>query len=555
MKISTKFTLLNILLVTFAITITTVFSLAQIRGDAESQARAVQESHLKTFWELLRAKGKSFAVRDGELFAGDYRINGNYELPDKIKEIFGGSATIFMGDRRVSTNILTAEGARAVGTILQGAPRDALFRDGKPYRGEAVILGIPYYTAYDPIRNEKGEVIGALYVGIKKSDFFAGYDRLRMGCVFIAVIVGGFFGLISVFLVRKLLFPLKAMVEKLREASRNGREISDLTIRLDAGTRDEIGLVAGEFNSLLEKMQEIISLVTTVTNSFAGTISTAVHHQASFTSQLSSSVSEISSTMEEFTSTATQIADHSQGVVEIAETTLQDTREGAAKFDILTGKMAEISSDNQTSIQEIVELGKKSKEITKIMGIINTIANQTKLIAFNAALEAASAGESGKRFGVVATEIRRLADNVFESTEEIEGKISEILDAVNRLVINSEKSSKGIREGLEYSNHTKAILDDLVSGAESTADAARQISLSTQQQQTASSQVVIALRDIEEGVRFNSGSIQQTSEISRNLTEMAGRLGKLIGEFSVGEGVSLVMDDGAAAPVRESAAP
>ncbi len=554
MMIRSKLTLLNILLVTAAITITTIFSLLQIRRDAENQARNVQESHIKTFWELLRAKGDAFSIREGKLLAGDYVINGNYELPDKIKEIFGGTATIFMGDRRVSTNVLTPEGGRAVGTLLEGPPRDAMFRDGKPYRGEADIFGVPYFTAYDPIRNGRGEVIGALYVGVKKSDFFAAYDRLRSGCILIAIVVGGFFGLISVFLVQKLLSPLKAMVEKLREASHNGREVSDLTIRLDDGTRDEIGLVAGEFNSLLEKMQEIISLVTTVTNSFAGTIATAVHHQASFTSQLSSSVSEISSTMEEFTSTASQIAEHSQGVAEIAETTLLDMKEGAAKFEILAAKMAEINSDNQAGIREIVDLGRKSKEITKIMGIINTVANQTKLIAFNAALEAASAGEAGKRFGVVATEIRRLADNVFESTSEIEGKINEILEAVNRLVINSEKSSKGIGEGLEYTTRTNVVLDELVAGAESTADAARQISLSTQQQQTASSQVVIALRDIEEGVRFNSGSIQQTSEISVNLTEMAVKLGKLVGEFSIGKGVNLAMDDPACAAGGETAA-
>lgn len=552
MMIRSKLTLLNILLVTAAITITTVFSLIQIHNDAKDQARSVQESHIKAFWELLKSKGDSFSVRDGRLLAGDYLINGNYELPDKIKEIFGGTATIFMGDLRVSTNVTNADGGRAIGTRLAGPARDALFRDGKPFRGEADILGVPYFTAYDPIRNGRGEVIGALYVGVKKSDFYTAYDRLRNGCILIAVVVGGIFGLISVFLVRMLLSPLKAMVERLREASHNGRDISDLTIRLDDGTSDEIGLVAKEFNSLLEKMGEIISLVTTVTNSFAGTISTAVHHQASFTSQLSSSVSEISSTMEEFTSTATQIAEHSQGVAEIAETTLLDMKEGAAKFEILAAKMAEISSDNQSGIREIVDLGRKSKEITKIMGIINTVANQTKLIAFNAALEAASAGEAGKRFGVVATEIRRLADNVFESTGEIEGKINEILDAVNRLVINSEKSSKGIGEGLEYTTQTNAVLNELVAGAESTADAARQISLSTQQQQTASSQVVIALRDIEEGVRFNSGSIQQTSEISSNLTEMAVKLGKLVGEFSVGKGVSLAMDEPACAAGGET---
>ncbi|MDD2320779.1 MAG: methyl-accepting chemotaxis protein [Geobacteraceae bacterium] len=539
MKIRTKATLLNILLVTAAIAITVIFSLIQIHADATAQAKEVQESHLRTFWELLRAKGDTFSIKDGKLMVGDYPLNGNNELPDKIKELFGGTATIFMGDKRVSTNVVTAEGARAVGTVLEGAPHVALFSEGKPYRGEADILGIPYFTAYDPIRNARGEVIGAVYVGIKKNDYFAGYEKIMHGSILIALLVGGAFGLISIFLVRRLMLPLGAMVDKLREVSNHEKEVTDLTIRLEQQAHDEIGLVAGEFNALLEKMQQIISLVTNITreiNSCAGTVSSSVHHQASFTSQLSSSVSEISSTMEEFTSTAAEIARHTQGVVETAETTLHDTREGAVKVETLTDKMAEISRDNQDGIREIVDLGRKSKEITKIMGIINTIANQTKLIAFNAALEAASAGEAGKRFGVVALEIRRLADNVFESTDEIEGKITEILDTVNRLVIASEKSSKGIQDGLEYSTHTTAILNDLVSGAESTTEAARQISLSTQQQQTASSQVVIALRDIEEGVRFSSSSIQQTSEVSRNLTEMAATLRKLVGTFTLVEG-------------------
>lgn len=555
MKIRTKVTLLNILLVTAAVAITVVFSLIQIHVDAIRQAKEYQEAHLRTFWDLLHSKGDTFSIRDGKLLVGTYVVNGNFELPDKVQKYFGGTATIFMGDRRVSTNIMTEDGSRAIGTVLQGPAHVALFSEGKPFRGEADILGVPYFTAYDPIRNARGEVIGALYVGVKKSDYFSGYEKIKHGSTIIAVLVGLAFGLISIFLVKRLMAPLGTMVDRLREVSGQGSTVTDLTVRFEQRSNDEIGMVAGEFNVLLEKMQQIIALVTKTTgeiNSHAETISSSVHHQAGFTTQLSSSVSEISSTMEEFTSTATEIARHSQGVVEIAETTLRDTREGAGMVETLTAKMGEINDDNQSGIREIVELGKKSKEITKIMGIINTIANQTKLIAFNAALEAASAGDAGKRFGVVALEIRRLADNVFESTEEIEGKVTEMLDAVNRLVIGSEKSSKGIRDGLEYSTHTTEILNDLVFGAESTAEAARQISLSTQQQQTASSQVVIALRDIEEGVRFSSSSIQQTSTVSRNLAEMASSLDKLVGNFTLAE--EMIAVAGSPAETGEEAA-
>jgi len=269
-------------------------------------------------------------------------------------------------------------------------------------------------------------------------------------------------------------------------------------------------------------------------HSHAGAIASTLEQQSGFATQLSSSVVEISSTMEEFTSTASQIAQHSQGVVERADKTLDDTKNGAAEVENLTFKVNDISDNIQANLTEIVELGKKSKEINKVMEIINNIANQTKLIAFNAALEAASAGEAGKRFGVVAVEIRRLADSVVESTAEIEGKITEILDAVNRLVMSSEKSSQLIQEGQEYASHTVVMLIESVDGVDETTSAARQISLSTQQQQIASSQVVLALKDIEQGVRFSTESINQASAATCELAQLSDQLRSLVS--ALGEG-------------------
>lgn len=256
----------------------------------------------------------------------------------------------------------------------------------------------------------------------------------------------------------------------------------------------------------------------------AGAIATTMQQQSGQASRLSSSVVEISSTMEEFSSTASQIAQHSQGVVARADKTLEDTKRGAAEVENLTFKINDISSNIEANLNEIIALGKKSKEINKIMEIINNIANQTKLIAFNAALEAASAGEAGKRFGVVAVEIRRLADSVVESTAEIEARITEIQDAVNRLVMSSEKSSQLIQEGQEYASHTVIMLIESVDGVEETADSARQISLSTQQQQVASSQVVLALKDIKEGVQVSTGAIKEANRIIGELNLLSAQL-------------------------------
>lgn len=291
--------------------------------------------------------------------------------------------------------------------------------------------------------------------------------------------------------------------------------------------------VNGKLQAILGQVSEAIQDV----HLSASDISVAIQEQAAVSSEQSASVSEITSTMEELSASSFQIAEHSGSVVDIATRTWEDTKKGATAIETVIMKMADINNDNQHSIDEILELGKKSKEITKIMEIINTIADQTKLIAFNAALEAAGAGEAGKRFGVVAVEIRRLADSVMESTGEIEGKISEIQESINRLVIASEKGSKGIQEGMEYSNSTASLLIDIVDAAHATTEAAKQISLSTQQQKTAGDQVVIALREIVAGTGQTTEAIEKISLISGGMERLSDELKGLTDQFKFKAGV------------------
>jgi PAS domain S-box-containing protein len=214
MKLSIKLMYINVAIIATAIAFTTFLSLLQIRAESIREAGRLQESHIKTFWELLRAKGNNFKIVEGKLLAGDYVINGNYELPDKVKQIFGGSATIFMDDIRISTNVLDTAGKRAVGTRLQGPAYDAIFIRGQSYRGVVSILGVPYFAAYDPIIDSKGDVIGAIYVGVKMSDFFAAFDKLKINVILTSVVLIGIFTLLGIFLVSER----KRTEEALRES-------------------------------------------------------------------------------------------------------------------------------------------------------------------------------------------------------------------------------------------------------------------------------------------------------------------------------------------------
>jgi methyl-accepting chemotaxis protein len=379
-------------------------------------------------------------------------------------------------------------------------------------------------------------VMGYLAIGYRLDALDAGRDKflLIIGLCTLLSLAGLVLG--NSYLVRRVI------VSPLKEASVVANKLAegDLNVELSESGHgdDEIGVLLGSMNHMVLKFRGIIGKLSDsaiAVNRSANIISESVQDQAVIANQQSSSVTEITSTMEEFSASSTEIADHAGSVAAIAEKTLDDTKQGALIFETFVAKMADIREDNQSSIGEILELGKKSKEISSVMEIINGIADHTKLIAFNAALEASSAGESGKRFGVVAAEIRRLADSVMESTGEIENKINEIQEAINRLVISSEKGTKGIAEGMAYSMETGELLSEIVNGANATSIAAKQISLSTRQQKTASDQVVAAIREIADGARKSSESIGHITANGRALTEFSEGLKVLVRQFVLEE--------------------
>jgi len=161
-----------------AMALSTHLVLDKLRQEEVRVATDRQEHALKLFWQALKSRGGAFRLSEGRLMAGNYRINGNNELPDQIKETTGSNATVFQGDTRVASTLLLPDGRRALGTRLSGPAYDAIFRKGIPYRGDTVILGTSYLTAYDPIRDSQGKIIGALFVGTKRSDYLATYTRI-----------------------------------------------------------------------------------------------------------------------------------------------------------------------------------------------------------------------------------------------------------------------------------------------------------------------------------------------------------------------------------------
>jgi methyl-accepting chemotaxis protein len=383
-----------------------------------------------------------------------------------------------------------------------------------------------------PIKDYNANQIGVMML---ETDITHEYDLVRNIIVFqvvmlflILVVMGGISWLL---LSRTILQPVAGIMNISQKLS-----TGDLTDEIEVVTTDEMGHLSETMNFMVQEVKgmvgKIIKVVTRLTTN-SQEINTALQNQVASASEQSASVTEITSTMAEFSASSRQIAEHANRVLTIAEEALDHANEGEKSVSLVTDKMEEIYTDNTRTVKGVHELGNKTREISKIMGIINNIADQTKLIAFNAALEASSAGEAGKRFGVVAVEIRRLAENVEASTRETEKRVTEIQDAVDHMMLASEKNTNCINEGLSFTSHTRDTLANIVGKSQNTRDAAQQITLSTQQQKTASDQVVQALKEIDDSGRQTTQAITQIGENGEILNQLAAQLESLVKGFKL----------------------
>jgi methyl-accepting chemotaxis protein len=188
------------------------------------------------------------------------------------------------------------------------------------------------------------------------------------------------------------------------------------------------------------------------------------------------------------------------------------------------GKMSEIAQANLDTIMGIKNLSEKIDTVWNIISTIDSIAEKTRIIAFNAEIEATSAGESGENFHIVANEIRRLADGIIESTKEIKTRITEIQESSDDLILTSENGTEKIKSGVENAKNLETRFESIKNASEITAESAETITTIIQQQTLASEQILITLKQISAGVSNFSMATEYISQASENLKTVATEL-------------------------------
>ena len=277
------------------------------------------------------------------------------------------------------------------------------------------------------------------------------------------------------------------------------------------------------FRSILDDIREIGQTMVDPMNELAE----IAQSTASTSLEQSTGVKEILATMEDTDRQTRNIVEKIADVTTVAEGTENNVNAGFETLQSNLDKMTEITEANVSTITGIRELGEKIGGIWEIVKIINDIADQTRIIAFNAELEASSAGDSGKNFHIVANEVRRLAAGITNSVDQIKDRITEIQHSSDNLIITSESGTEKIREGLELSEKLKEKFSDIQSSSEITVESANQIKEIINQQSTAFDQIVATVRQISSGIENFSTSTGTVNNTAQKLKEAANLLENL----------------------------
>ncbi|NOZ79824.1 MAG: hypothetical protein GXP48_11730 [Acidobacteria bacterium] len=299
--------------------------------------------------------------------------------------------------------------------------------------------------------------------------------------------------------------------------------------------KKRVGAAVRALDGLIRQIQLSSVEVATAAQSILDTSS----ELAAGGSEQAAAVIEITATMEELARTAAQIASNASNQAQLAGRAAASGNEGAAAVDAALGGMEVVQERMQVIASRTEALGKRSREIYGILDLINEIAQETHILALNAAIEATAAGDSGERFGVVAEEVRRLAERSKESVGSVRTLLDDFSSSLRSAVIATEEGGKAATQALKQTAAAAQAIEQLRDALTETADASREISQATQEQQTASDQVVLTVKDVGEVIQRASQGLKELSGAADQLSQVALSIQLLTQAFRIASPRSL----------------
>jgi len=605
---------------------------------------AVSRKSVKSALNVAREVFQNYGGYTGEIINNklvltglgtDYVVNDDYAIVDKVRALVGGTCTIFqiMGNEAIgiSTNVLNDNGERAMGTKVPYQVYDIVVRQGKSFYGRDWVVSDWYTTAYEPIKNQSGDIIGILYTGVKEKnskalkdallaikigqtgyiyamdmdgvllvhpnsegkslssydfckemianapslrvsetgwvayewdrngsmaekivaykyfkewnwiigaegyldEFTGGAREVATTVILVALVIILFSAVIGWWLAGGISGPLNKITDMLKDIAQGE---GDLTKRIDITSKDEVGDLARWFNTFIDKLHDIIYQVALNTEqlaSAANQISSSAEELSAGVREQTNQTSQVSTAMEEMTATIVESSQNTAEAARSAQTAADKSREGGRLAEDTSLGMEEIVESSTVTGRNIEGLAQKATAIGEIIKVINDIADQTNLLALNAAIEAARAGEQGRGFAVVADEVRKLAERTTKATKEVADTIKGIQADVGNANNQINESRKIVDSGRELVQKTNASLAEIFSAIEGVQGMMRQVATASEEQSVAAEEISKNIENVNRITLETASGTEQSASAAEQLNRQAEELRNLVGGFKL----------------------
>lgn len=500
-----------------------------------------------------------WSIKNNELYKGKEKMTDHVDIIDDLGKQMDGGVTVFQGTKGLVTN-LQLDGTRLTGKDADPIVIEAVMDKDETFVGEADVVGTKYLTLYTPIKNAKGEVIGMWFVGEVIDEIRSVLISFITKIVLIMLVVLAIGFVVSSLLTARIISPLSRMKEQIQTIAAGE---GDLTKQLDSTSKDEIGEMAQSFNQMLTSlrtmMTQIAQTATTVTTA-SQSLTTSASSTSQATEQVTTTMQQVAGGAEQsvtsIAESVTALQEMAIGVQQVAETTStisdatsvtsEEAQEGNEALNRVMHQMSAINTSSNEVAKAIGKLDEQSDEIGAIVEVITGIADQTNLLALNAAIEAARAGEQGKGFAVVADEVRKLAEQSKHSADQISQLIGHIqadttsvIQAIEgnaretaagmKVVVETQQGFAKIKNSIDNVNtqihEVSAVTEQMSAGVE-------EITASTEEVSRISGTISDNMIHVASASEEQLAAMTEIDEAAKEMARMSAELQSLINRFT-----------------------
>ena len=329
----------------------------------------------------------------------------------------------------------------------------------------------------------------------------------------------------------KVVEPLDSLARRMRDIAEGD---GDLTGRVEVNGRNELDEVGRWFNVFIERVEQIVVQVAESAKALedaASGLSGIAHETASQSAMQQDQAMHITSSMGEISTAVHQISETTQSAAVDARKAEENAHSGGQTIHSTVATIQQLLHANQATATKIEDLGRASDAIGRIIGVIDDIANQTSLLALNASIESARAGEHGRGFAVVAAEVRRLAERTSRATSEVDQTVRAIQGGTAEVVEAMRSSMRHVETGVSLAQSAGDALSSIIQGSEAVQRMVTQIASASSQQSYATQSVNASVNEISSIIELTTGSSARAVEACDRLSHLAAGLNELVGSF------------------------